>query len=382
MKHALVCLSALVVLGGCTTLPADGPSSRAVNAGPSAEAVQYAIIDLDYGVTERVKAAAPRFSGSLAGADIDRPIDLIGVGDALAVSIFDPSGGLFSGGASRSDEGVRSSSQSLPALVVDRSGAVTIPYAGAVRVEGLTSTQAADAVRRALRGKVANPQVVVSVAANASNTVVVLGDVRNPGRAPLSVNADRILDVVGAAGGTARAVDDIVVNIQRNGRTYSAPLSLVTTEFGENVRLQPGDQVNLTYKPRRFTVFGAVAAVNELEMGTGPLTLAGALGRARGLDTQAANASQVLVFRWERPEVAQALGLTQAATPKGVPVIYRLNLAEGQGFFVANNFQIEAEDVIYAPRSNSAELRKFFEFVQSITRVVYDISVTSALNVD
>ena len=379
MKHALVCLSALIVLGGCTTLPADGPSSRAVNAGPRAEAVQYAIVDLEYGVTERIKAAAPRFSGSLTGAGGERPIDLIGVGDALAVSIFDPSGGLFGGGGAVD---LRGGNQALPALVVDRTGSISIPYAGAVRVEGLTSTQAAEAVRRALRGKVANPQVVVGVAGNAANTVMVLGDVRNPGRAPLSVNADRILDVVGAAGGTARAVEDIVVNIQRNGRTYSAPLSVVTTEFGENVRLQPGDQINLTYKPRRFTVFGAVAAVNELEMGTGPLTLAGALGRARGLDTQAANASQVLVFRWERSEVAQALGLTQAPTSKGVPVIYRLNLAEGQGFFVANSFQIEAEDVIYAPRSNSAELRKFFEFVQSITRVVYDISVTSALNVD
>ncbi len=89
-----------------------------------------------------------------------------------------------------------------------------------------------------------------------------------------------------------------------------------------------------------------------------------------------------MVFRFERPEVAQALGLTQAPTPRGVPVVYRVNLAEGQGFFVANNFMIQPDDVVYAPRSDSAEARKFFEFVQSITRVIYDVSVTSALNVD
>lgn len=381
MKRALVCLAAMTVLGGCSTLPADGPSARSVNSDAS-RADGYAIVNLDYGVSERIKATAPRFSGSLATATTETPVDLIGVGDSLAVSIFEPGGSLFGSGGGRNDSAQSGGAQALPPLVVDRSGRIAIPYAGDVRVQGLSPTEAAAAIRRALRGKVANPQVVLAVVGNASNTVTVLGDVRNPGRAPLAVNNDRILDVIAAAGGTARPVEDVVVNIQRGAQTYSAPLSSVTTEFGENVRLQPGDQVNLTYKPRRFTVFGAVTSVNELEMGSGALTLAGALGRARGLDTQAANAREVMVFRFERPEVAHVLGVSQAPTPRGVPVIYRLNLAEGQGFFVANSFMIEPDDVVYAPRSNSAELRKFFEFVQSITRVIYDVSVTSAINVN
>lgn len=377
MQRVLVCLAAVTVLGGCSTLPADGPSARAVK---SDAAINYAMVDLNYQITEQVKAAAPRFSGSLATAGGVAPIDLIGVGDTLAVSIFDPGGALF--GAPGLGATPAGGAQALPPLIVDRSGRISIPYAGSIAVQGLTPSEAADAVRRGLRGKVAQPQVVVTVAGNAANTVTVLGDVRTPGRAPLAANSDRILDVIAAAGGTARPVEDIVVNIRRNGQAYSAPLSLVTTGFDENVRLQPGDQVNLTYKPRRFTVFGAVTAVSQQDMGTGPLSLAGALGRANGLNTQAANAREVLVFRFERPEVAQALGLTQAAAPKGVPVIYRLNLAEGQGFFIANSFMIEPDDVVYAPRSNSAELRKFFEFVQSITRVIYDVSVTSAINVN
>jgi len=65
-----------------------------------------------------------------------------------------------------------------------------------------------------------------------------------------------------------------------------------------------------------------------------------------------------------------------------VPVVYRLNLNEGEGFFIASNFQMQPDDVIYAPRAGAAEMRKFFEFVQSITRVVYDVSVTSTLNLD
>ena len=50
--------------------------------------------------------------------------------------------------------------------------------------------------------------------------------------------------------------------------------------------------------------------------------------------------------------------------------------------FAATNMEIMPEDVIYVPLAGAAEARKFFEFVQSVTRVVYDVSVTSAINVD
>lgn len=299
------------------------------------------------------------------------------MGDTLAVSIFEPGGGLFGGVSSTS---ASAGQQTLPPLTVNRDGQVPVPFAGNVSVQGLTPAQASAAVRRALIGKVANPQVIVTVAGNTSNAVTVLGEVRNPGRQPLSANHDRILDVLAAAGGSSRSIYDVNVQIQREGRTYVAPMAIVTTEFNENVRLQRGDQVNLVYKPRRFSSFGAFNAVARSELPPGPLTLAEALSGVGGLDSNLADAKSVLVFRFERPETAQLLGIQQAPTARGVPVVYRLNLYEGEGFFIASNFQIEPDDIIYAPRAGAAEMRKFFEFVQSMTRVVYDVSVTSTLN--
>lgn len=379
VARSLLTLTMVAVLGGCSTLPRDGPSARAVERGASTSDAQggYEIVDLDYAVSERIKAASPLFLGSLTGAESESAGGAIGVGDTLAISIFEPSGALFGGGITSS--GMRSGAQALPAIVVDRSGSVTIPFAGPVRVAGLSPTEAGAAIRRALIGKIGNPQVVVSVSENASNTVTVLGEVKQPGRAPLSVNADRILDVIAAAGGAARPVEDILVTIQRDGQTFTAPLTAVTTEFSENVRLARGDQINLVHRPRRFSTFGALGAVSQTDMGAGPLTLAGALSRVGGLDTNSANARSVLVFRFERPEVAQALGVTQPASPKGVPIVYRLNLEEATGFFTANNFQVQDEDTVYVPRSGSAELGKFFTLVQMVTRVAYDVSVASTL---
>jgi len=378
LTRSVSILALVAVLGACSTLPRDGPSGRAVSRGASVETANYTIVDLDYAVSERIKAQPPQFLGSLAIAGAPTQGGMIGPGDTLSVAIFEPSGTLF--GAGSGAESLRSGTQGLPAIVVNSAGSVTIPFAGVVPVAGLSATDAGAAIRRALVGKVGNPQVVVSVANNAYNTVTVLGEVRQPGRAPLSSNANTILDVLAAVGGTTRPPEDVIVNIQRDGQTYSAPLSAVTTEFGENIRLARGDQINLSYRPRRFSTFGAFGAVSQVEMAAGPLTLAGALSRVGGLNSNIANARSVLVFRFERPEVASALGLTQPTLPRGVPVVYRLNLEEGTGFFTASNFMIQPDDILYVPNSDSAELSKFFTLVQTFTRIVYDISVTSTLN--
>ncbi|VXC07244.1 polysaccharide biosynthesis/export family protein [Brevundimonas sp. G8] len=388
MTRTILPLAIVAILGGCSTLPRDGPSGASVNAGATTASAlgSYALVPLTYEVTERMKQVPPQFFGTLAAGSSDQPADVIGEGDTLAISIFDPSGSLFGGtlgsgsSSSRTNTTLSGGNQALPGAVVDRSGSVAIPFGGQVRVQGLTSTQAASAIRRSLVGKVANPQVLVSIAGNASNTVNVLGDVRQPGRAPLGVNSDRILDVIAAAGGSARTTDDLTISIQREGRTYTAPLSAVTTEFGENVRLQRGDVVNVQYKPRRFSTFGGLNAVAQVDMPAGPMTLTGAMSKVGGLNTNTANARRVLIFRFERPEVAQALGISQPATPRGVPVVYELDFSDAANVFAATNMQVMPEDVIYVPLAGAAEMRKFFEVVQSLTRVVYDVSVTSTLN--
>lgn len=383
MTRKILPLMIAAILGGCSTLPRDGPSGASVNEGATtAEALgSYALVPLTYEVTERIKAVPSQFFGTLATAGSDLPVDVIGEGDTLAVSIYDPSGSLFGGGVAPG-AGVSSGSQALPGVVVNRNGAVSIPFAGVVQVSGLTSTEAATAIRRALVGKVANPQVLVAITSNVSNSINVLGDVQRPGRAPLGVNSDRVLDVLAAAGGSARSTDDLIITIQRDGQTYTAPLGVVTTEAGENVRLQRGDVVNVVYKPRRFSTFGALNAVAQVDMPAGPMTLTGAMSRVGGLDTRTANARRVLVFRFERPEVAQALGVNQPPTPRGVPIVYELNFNDAASVFAATNMQVMPEDVIYVPLAGAAEVSKFFEFVQKVTRVIYDVSVTSTINVD
>jgi len=377
-RHALAALTTCLILAGCATLPVEGPSARDVSG--QANDQTYALVELDAAVSQVVRMVEPVEASSLAAAESSAPLDRIGVGDTLSVSIYEPSGALF--GARSSGNTVQGASQTLPAAVVSGSGAIQIPFAGAVRVEGLTASEAGAAVRRALTGRVGNPQVTVTVADAPSTSVTVLGEVRSPGRVPLAVGRDRLLDVIAASGGPSRSPEEVEVTLTREGLTYGAPYTAVTRRFAENVRLAPGDRISLDYRPRRYSMMGALGAVSQAEMGPGPLTLAAALARAGGPNPDTADARSVLVFRVEQPAVAHALGLTQPPSPRGVPVVYRLDLSGPYGMFVASDFEIQPDDLVFVPRAGSTEMRQFFELVQSVTRVVYDISVTSALNLD
>jgi len=375
-RIAIVAL--LTSLGACASLPADGPSGGSINKlnGVETAGLTYSVVDLDYAVSQMISLAPVIEDTSLVALSNTTTADTINVGDELQVSIFDPSGGLF---ASRSDSSTQPGSQALPPLVVDRDGTIAIPFGGSVNVAGMTARQASEAIRRSLRGRAANPQVLVAVGNSPANGIVVLGEVRTPGRAAVRPGAENLLDAIAAAGGPNRNIDDIRVTVNRAGTTYEAPLRKVLSRFDQNIRLQRGDQVNLVYAPRRYSSFGALGRVSQLEMPSGSLTLTGALGQLGGLDPLTANATSVLVFRYERPEVAQLAGVTLSPTLKGVPIIYRLDLSSPTGFFIANGFEIRPDDVIFVPRSSVTEMRKFFDFVRSITGIVYDISVTSTL---
>ncbi len=340
----------------------------------------YAVIDLDYPATQKIAVNPPRVLTSLAGASSQVPNDLIGPGDVLSVWIYQSTSGpaLGSNGSAGAERSGPSGS-SIPNLTVDRDGAIAAPFVGVIKVAGATPQQVSETIRQGLVGKVINPQVVVSMAANVANSVTVLGEVRNAGRFGLSANNDRLMDILAQAGGSTRPAADVELTIVRGERSATTRMASILANPAENIRLAPHDQIRLAYKPRKFSTFGALTHASQVSIDDDSLTLAGALSRMGGLNPALSDATSVLVFRFERPEVAQALGVQVQPAAGGAPVIYRLNLRAPAGYFVANTFEVRANDLIYVPQADTAEVRSFFDLVSSITRVAYDISVTRVL---
>ena len=377
MRASLILL--LAGLSACSVLPRDGPSTRAVQAAAGEASAPCALVDLALR-TAQIASAPEAPLSTLAPASSAALNDRIGPGDVLSVTIMSPGSGPLglSGGGGQGGAGVEAP-QRLDGVAVDADGRVQVPLAGLVRVGGLTAAEASEAVRRALRAKIVNPQVLVTVTANLANSVMVIGEVRASGRYPLSANNDRLLHMLAAAGGATRQPADVAVRVVRGDIAASAPLDVILASPQENIRLAPQDQVIVAYQPRKYSTFGAVLRAAEVPIEDSRLTLTRALSRVGGLDNNSANAAAVYVFRFERREVVQALGAPSAGGPTN-PVVYRLNLREPQGLFIASRFEVRSEDLIFVPRADSAELGKFFGLVRTASQVAYDIRVARALD--
>ncbi len=370
----------LLALGACSSLPHDGPTARSVPRDAAKHAPLYALVDLDYGVTQQIVSHPPAALVGLATASSRTPTDLIAEGDALAVSVFEAgAGGLFSRNSDFAQAAGGDTQQALPRLMVDADGDLEIPFAGAVHVAGLRPAQAAEAIRDALRKRAVNPQVVVTVLDSRANSVALIGEVRSPGHFLLSPHNDRLLDVLASAGGPTKSPADLAVIVNRGASYAEVSLATLMTRADQNIRLAPGDQVRVVDRPRKYSTFGAFARNSQTLIEDDSLTLANAISRAGGLDTNAAAGQSVLLFRFERPEVAAALGVTTPPAAKGVPVVYRLNFLKPESLFVANNFEIRSDDLLYVPRSDITELKKFFDLVNSVTQIGYNVRVTSTI---
>ena len=334
------------------------------------------MVELDYAVTQAIALRPAAALRGLAAGSSSAPTDLIGEGDVLAISVVEAgSGGLFA----RPGDAAGDTQQGLPRVVVDRSGSVFVPFAGQVHVAGLTPREAAIIVERALTGRAINPQVTLTVVESRTNAVVIIGAVKNSGHVPLSAHNDRLLDVVASAGGPTRTPADLLIEVIRGDRSAETTFANLLIDPAQNIRLAPQDQVRLLERPRKYSTFGAVGRVAQSLIEDDTLTLAEAISRAGGLDTNSANAGAVMVFRFERPEVATALGVRSPPAGKGVPVVYRLNYSKPESVFVADNFQIQPNDLIYVPRSDITEAYKFLTLVNQVTQIGYNARVVGTL---
>ena len=379
VRFALLSLS-ILALGGCASFPDDGPATNQIvkNAHATSDK-HYDLVKLDYRVVTEVADHPPEPLTTLVGSSSTSRLGLIEDGDLVSVSIFQPNSEMSIGISASESDTKKSDNQTLPTLLVDDTGHVSIPFGGQVEVAGLTPTEAAGAIKHALKGRYIDPQVLVSVQTSPANSVTVFGEVKNSGLIRLSPNNDTLINVIASAGGTSRPTGDVMVAITRAGQTTTAPLAVVLSDPAQNIRLAPRDEVRLVYHPRKFSTFGALARDAQTPIEDDSLSLAGALSKLGGLDSNNANPSAVMLFRFERAEVARALGLTVDSSAVRVPVVYRLDLRDPSGFFVAQRFEMQPDDIIYVPHADLAEARKFFEVVNEVSSVGYDAAVTNSV---
>lgn len=383
-KRLLACLTlatALAATGACTT--ATGPSRKAVlelSANQQIPGVQ--IIPVDNRVTSLLNSTEPRTGFADAIGDAVPIGTIVGVGDALEVTIWEaPPALLFGGGMF--DTRIGSAPQVsrpdvLPELVVGPSGTIGVPFAGQVPAASRSLRQIEQSIVARLQGKAHKPQAVVRLTRNATANVAVLGDVNTSGRVPLTPRGERLLDALALAGGTRQPTDRMTVQVTRGRTTVTMPLQAVVQDARHNIILQRDDVVTALYQPFSFTVLGATGKNEEVRFEGVGLNLSQALGRVGGLQDLRADPAGVFLFRWEPADrVRGVLGPLPELPDGRVPIIYRVDLKSPQTYFAAQNFQMKHGDVIFVSNSPTADFQRFVNILAS--SVLPAVSVTNSV---
>lgn len=345
-----VVLGLSIGVGACTALPGDGPWMGGAQS-TSTEALPFDVIDLT--PTTVVAYRQP--------ASIDRPSTTstispaqrltVAAGDSIRVRIFERYGGnIF--------PTIQGQSADLGIQRVAEDGTIKVPVVGVVRVAGLDLNQIERRIIEQLGNKVQEPEVIVEFDSPRTHSVMVSGDVKNPGRISMLEDVRTVVDAINKTGGPLASAtgtaNQLQVVVRRNGQV------ILTSQFsdllsGGDIAVQKGDEIVVRPNSRIFTVLGAVQRSGNIEMTKHTLTLLEALGQVGGLSDQRANKTGVYVFRMGDLEV----------NPTARGRVFRLDLFQPVSIFVAQQFGLQARDVIYV---TNAPLYEYDKILTSIYR--------------
>lgn len=381
IARILLAGAASLAFAGCSTISGRGPSAGdVVGEASTGAAPRYEVLDIDPHVVETLRHRGP--DSFLAHFGDYRPSvePRIGIGDTIAVTIWEAgAGGLFSAPLVADRFSTGSKSATIPDQVVGRDGAITVPYAGRVPVAGRTTRAVQNIVEHALQGKAIQPQVLVNVAHSVSNTVTVTGEVATGARVPLSVKGDRVMEVIAAAGGIRAPVNETYVQLSRGAVTARVAMTRVTSDPKENIYMRAGDVLTLIRDPQTFIAYGATGRNAEIPFDAEGINLSQALAKAGGLLDAQSDPAGVFVFRYEPEQIARALRPDSPLVQHGysTPMVYRLNLHEANSLFLAQSFQVLNRDLLYVSSAPLADMRKVMEIVGLITGPAYTGFVAS-----
>jgi polysaccharide export outer membrane protein len=374
------------LLAGCSIFPAAGPSRKDIveDVTPSLTSAEpsFALVEIDENSLNVLGRRAPPSLRGYFGDYRPAVTQAIGVGDSVQITVWEAaSGGLFSAPvADRMSPGSRSAA--IPDQVVGRDGSVTVPYAGRIQVAGRTQQEVEAAIIERLRGKAIEPQAVVNVTRNITNTVTVTGEVANGARVPLSLRGDRVMDVIAAAGGYRSPVHETFVSLTRGDRTARAPIQALLANPREDIYLRPGDILTIERTPQTYTVIGATGANAVEPFDARGITLEEAIGKAGGLTDSRADPDGVFVLRYEPASLAREYPhVAPSLLARGlVPVAYHLNMREPAALFAARRFAMRDKDILYVSNAPFADIGKLVQLVNMVgTPAVQGIAVSRFL---
>ena len=351
----IVAAIVLCSLSACATLPSSGPTgNQIINTAEqsSEDGLEIAIVPVE--TPEAIPPATPPQQWQLPDVEA-LPTDTIAPGDVLSVTIFEAGVALFAGNAPAAiapgggfDPSVRS--QTLPPRRVDDDGFIDVPYAGRIRVEGNTMAEVETMIRRRLRGLSQDPQVLLNRQQVIGNSIIVGGEVIQPGRLVLETNRESLSDIIALSGGYRGEMRNLVLQVERGDAIARIRLADVMSGPFGRMRVAPGDRLMVISDPITFSVLGASGRVQQMPFNRERMSVVEAIAMAGGPSDNIGDPQAVFLFRYAGEQGTQ-------------PTVYHFNMMETPTYFLAQRFMLRDKDVLYFGNSASNQPRRLIQTI-------------------
>lgn len=398
MTSALRSLAGAIALclAGCGGLPSAAPTATDLEKGqPGLEQDIYIVKMTSPVVRVMGTYTEPGFPQAFR-AERYSPSIVLKAGDIVGVTVYETGGSpLFGGPTSPAAPGAPTQptpvATTLPPQVIETDGRIIVPYVGRMRVTGLTPGQAAGQIERSLSSQTVRPQVIVSLSSNTSNTVSVGGEVNKAGLMQLTLRGERLLDAIAWAGGPKVPALQLDVRMIRGQEVATVPLRQVMMSPPDNIVVRPNDNIVLVNNPRSFVVMGATFKVAQYPLDTERVTFAEAIARAGGGVDALSNMAGIYLFRNEPADFARtilsadsrAIDVTYVKGGSGiesgrpVPIMYRIDLKQAEGYFLAQQLAMRDKDIVVITTAEATQIQKFLTVLRGVTGLYYDLTRSS-----
>lgn len=260
----------------------------------------------------------------------------IGAGDYLSITVWDHPE-LMMPVSSMSG----TAAGALPiGYSVSSDGKIQFPYAGDIKVAGLTELEAKNQLVEQLAKFIKKPEVTLRVLTYRSQHVYIDGEIKTPGVIAIDDLPPTLPEMLSRAGGITALGDQSRISITRDGQTYWFNLPQLARSHNNpsKIVLRNGDLVRVAAREEsKVFVLGEVNKPGALTMLNGRLSLNAALGEAGGLNSNSADGNQVYVIRNANDEQ---------------PLVYHLDARSPVMFALAEKFELQAKDVVYVDTSS------------------------------
>jgi polysaccharide export outer membrane protein len=225
LSSSLCCLLLAALLGGCGSTAPMQRQSKTGAVGGGAPPTQL--------ITEELIQAERKLREQRANVDIGQLVVLnpppykIDAGDVLSIIVWDHpelTGPVAPVTTTTALVEQGTAGMPSPGFVVDHEGRVQFPFAGRLKLAGMTEDEARNLLVSRLAKYIAHPSVTLRVQSYRSKRIYVDGEVKSPGLQAINDIPMSLLEGLNRAGGLLPTADQSRIVLERGDVRYKIDL--------------------------------------------------------------------------------------------------------------------------------------------------------------